>query len=265
LKKSRDFLAGNLDEDAFVAYLVRAFQTSGSQPTRLPQAAAARMEPETSVRPTGPRGMLGVIIQNISPDFKDQFNLSSTNGALVAQINKNSAAERAGVKIGDIIIRFNDKEVEDVSSLRNAVASTAPGARATVVVIRDRRERTLTAQLDELKIEEGRERAKPTEGEAFAAVLGIYVEPLTAEAIKYYRFDETDQGALVRFVDNESPATTAGLFPGDLITEVNREKVANPADFHSALQKTKTKESILLLVTRDKANRFVIIKPKQDK
>jgi len=211
------------------------------------------------------RGMLGVIIQNIDPDIKDQFKLTTTKGALVSQVNKDSAADKAGVKIGDVIIRYNGKEVEDVRTLRNAVAATAPGTKVDLVVLRDGKEKTFTVQLGELKPDESEEEAKPAEGEASAGSLGITVESLTADSAKQFGFDKNDHGAIVREVEDESPAAAAGLRAGDLITEVNREKVTGPKDFRTALQKAKGKESLLMLVKRDGASRFVIIKPKPAK
>jgi len=211
------------------------------------------------------RGMLGVIIQNIDSDIKDQFKLTTTKGALVSQVNKDSAAEKAGVKIGDVIIRYNGRETEDVHALRNAVAATKPGAKADVVVLRDGKEKTFTVQLGELKPDESEEEAKPAEGEASATSLGISVEALTATNAKEFGFDKAERGVIVREVEDDSPAAIAGLRAGDLITEVNREKVTGPKDFRAALQKAKGKESILMLVKREGASRFVIVKPKQAK
>jgi serine protease Do len=211
------------------------------------------------------RGMLGVIIQNIDSDIKDQFKLTTTKGALVSQVNKDSAAEKAGIKIGDVIIRYNGRETDDVHALRNAVAATKPGTKADVVVLREGKEKTFTVQLGELKPDEAEEEAKPAEGETSASSLGITVEALTANTAKEFGFDKAEQGVIVREIEDESPAAAAGLRVGDLITEVNREKVTGAKDFRVALQKAKGKASILMLVKRDGASRFVIIKPKPAK
>jgi len=211
------------------------------------------------------RGMLGVIIQNIDPDIKDQFKLKTTKGALVSQVNKDSAAEKAGVKVGDVIVRYNGKEVEDVRALRNAVAGTAPGTKVNLVVLRDGKERTLTAQLGELKPDESEEEAAAAADEASAAALGITVEAVTAATAKQFSLDKGEQGALVREVEDNGPAALAGLRIGDLITEVNREKVTGPKDFQAALKKAKGKETVLMLVKSQGASRFVIVKLKAAK
>ncbi len=211
------------------------------------------------------RGMLGVNIQDITPDLKDQFKLTSTKGAIVSQVHKDSAADKAGVKVEDVIVRYNGKEVEDVRTLRNAVAATAPGTKVNLVILRDGKEKTLIAKLNELKAEEGEEEAKPADGETSAATLGVTVEALTADTAKQLGLDKNERGVVVREVEDESPAAVAGLRAGDFITEVDRETVTGPKDFRTALQKAKGKESILMLVKRDSASRFVIIKTKTAK
>lgn len=211
------------------------------------------------------RGQLGVIIQDINPDLKEQFKLSTTKGALVSQVNKDFPADKAGVKVGDVIVRYSGKDVEDVRALRNVVAGTAPGTKVDIVVLRDGKEKTLTAKLGELKAEEGEEEAKPAEGESSGAELGLTVETPTADSAKQFGFDKNDQGVVVREIEDSSPAAASGLRVGDLITEVNREKVTSLKEFRAALKKAKGKESILMLVKSQGASRFVIIKTKTAK
>jgi serine protease Do len=207
------------------------------------------------------RGMLGVIIQNIDADLKDQLKLPSTKGAIVSQVNKDSAAEKAGIKVEDVITRYNGKEVEDVRALRNAVAATAPGTKTDVTVLRDGTEKNLTVKLGELKTDDSEEEAQPAEGEASAGALGITVETLTADTAKQFGLDKADKGAVVREIEDGSAAATAGLRVGDLITEVNRQKISTAAELRDALKTAKGKTNILMLVKRDGASRFVIIKP----
>ncbi len=211
------------------------------------------------------RGLLGVIIQDITPDLQDQFRLSTTKGALVSQVNKDSPAEKAGIKVGDVIVRYNGKEVEDVRALRNAVAGTAPGTKVDIVVLRDGKEKSLSAKLGELKPDEGEDETKATGGEPSGVELGMAVEPLSAESAKQFGFDKNDEGVIVREVEDGSPAAAAGLRVGDLITEVNREKVTNLKEFRAALKNTRGKENILMLVKSQGGSRFVIVKPKTAK
>src|SRR5258706_5215762 len=96
------------------------------------------------------RGLLGIVIQDINDDIKEQFKLSDDKGALVAQINNDSAAEKAGIKVGDVIVKYNGKDIADTRQLRNMVAATAPGGRVDIVVVRDGKEKTMTAKIGEL-------------------------------------------------------------------------------------------------------------------
>ena len=211
------------------------------------------------------RGQLGVIIQNIDQDLKEQFKLATTKGAVVSQVNKDSAAEKAGIKVGDVIVRYNGKEIEDVSVLRNIVAGTAPGTKVDVVVMRDGREKTLTAKLGELPSDDTEAAGKGGEGEASSTALGISVEGLTSANAKQFGFEKEDQGVVVREVEDSSQAAEAGLRVGDLITEVNREKVASVQEFNDALKQAKDKSSVLMLIKAKGASRFVIIKRKPAK
>jgi len=210
------------------------------------------------------RGFLGVIIQNVDEDLARKFGLSDNNGALVAQINKDSPAKTAGIKVGDIITRYDGKTVEDTRHLRNMVAATAPGTKADVTVFRNGKELTLKVTVGELSAEKSGGEAE-SEGEAAkpSSDLGLTVEPLTPEKAGQYHLDESDKGVVVTDVDQDSSAAEAQLRPGDLIAEVDHAPVSSASEFHSAVGKAKDKDSILLLVKRGGASRFVIIKQKE--
>jgi serine protease Do len=207
------------------------------------------------------RGLLGIAIQNIDEDLARQFGLPNNKGALVSQVNKDSPAEKAGLKPGDVILRYQGKDVDDTRQLRTLVAATAPGSKVEVVVARDGKERALKVTVGELPsgASEGAgegEESKPS------ANLGLTVAPLDAGTAKQYNLDETDKGVVVTDVDEGSPAAFAELRPGDLITELDRQTVTNVDEFRDAIAKAKGKESILMLVKRDDASRFVIVRPK---
>jgi serine protease Do len=202
------------------------------------------------------RGQLGVIIQDIDGDLAKQFGLRDAKGVLVAQVNRGSAAEKAGIKIGDVILRYDGKETVDVRHLRNVVAATAPGAKVDIVVLRDDKERTLKAQIGELTAESTGEEGRPATSD-----LGLTVEPLTADKARELGY-EGEQGVLVANVEDNTPAAEAGLQPGDLITEVNREKVASVDAFNSAVDKAKGKDSVLMLIKHERMSRFVIVRLK---
>ena len=207
------------------------------------------------------RGLLGVIIQGVDEDLAHQFGLPNNQGALVSQVNKDSPAEKAGMKPGDIIIRYNGKNIEDTRHLRNLVAATAPGSKVEVVVVRDGKERTLKVTVGELSSSKPEGGGEGEESKS-SSDLGLTVAPLGADTAKQYNLGENAKGVVVTDVDEGSPAAAAELRPGDLITEVDRQAVTSVDDFRDAATKAKGKDSILMLVKRDDTSRFVIVRPK---
>jgi serine protease Do len=203
------------------------------------------------------RGMLGVVIQDLDGDLAKQFRLPDTKGALVAQVNKESPAEAAGIQASDVIVRFDGRAVNDVKHLRNLVASTAPGSKVDVVVIRDGKEKTIRVQLAALTAAGTEAPGEP----ASVTDLGLKVQPLTPELAKQFGADKAE-GVVVTDVDEDGAAAAAGLQAGDLITEVNRDKVTTVKDFRDALAKGKDKENVLLLTKRQGNSRFVIVRLK---
>jgi serine protease Do len=203
------------------------------------------------------RGMLGVVIQNVDNDLRDHFKLPNTEGALVTQVNKDSPAEKAGIQPQDVIIKFNGQPVQDVRHLRNLVAANPPNSKAEVVVLRDGKPKEFRLQLGELTGDVAGGPGEPTA----TSELGLKVEPLTPELAKQFGYDK-DSGVIVSEVDDDSPAGKAELRAGDLITEVNRDKVTNLKEFRAAVAKAKDAASVLLVIKRDGASRFVILKLK---
>jgi serine protease Do len=202
------------------------------------------------------RGFLGVVIQELDEDLASQFGLRDRKGALVAQVNKDSPAEKAGVKVGDVIVRFAGKRIEDTRHLRNLVAATAPGTKTELVVVRDGKERALKVEIGELTPEK-LAAAAPAGIEA----LGLTVETLTpakAEELGY----PGEEGVVVTEVEDDSPAAAAGLQPGDLITEVNRQKITNVTEFRNAVAGAAEEGRVLMLVKREGTSRFVIVRLK---
>src|ERR1043166_8650889 len=180
------------------------------------------------------RGMLGVIIQDITEDLREQFNLPDTKGALVAQINKDSPAEKAGIKVGDVILRFNGTPIDDTRHLRNLVAATAPGIKVEIVFLRDGKERTVKVTLAELQGKQTRTgKGEEREEGANTPDVGLTVEALSADKAKELGY-ENAEGVLITDVDEGSPAAEADLEPNDLITEVNHEKVTSVDGFRNA-------------------------------
>ena len=201
------------------------------------------------------RGWLGVMIQQVTADLAENFNLERPIGALVGQVVPDSPAEKAGVKSGDVIISYNGKEISQMSMLPAMVASSDVGEKARLVLIRDGKKQNITVEIgkmdDEAAILAGTETGTSKK-------LGITVQEITPKIAESLGIEEA-HGLIVNDVDPGSAAAEAGIMRGDILLEINREKVDNIADYKKALQAAQEKKSILLLIERDHNTRFVVI------
>ena len=204
------------------------------------------------------RGYLGVVIQDLTPGLAEQFKITHTKGAVVNQVTKDAPADKAGLKVGDVITHLNGQTVEDTGQLRNRVAGMDPGSKAELTVVRDGKSRTLAVSVGELP-EAGQRPGGNSDIEPQPSRFGIAVGPLTDRAAEGLGI-ESGTGVLIVSVENDSPAEEAGVHPGDLIVEVNRERITNVAEFNAAVRKTGTK--LLLLIKGKDGSRFVVLSAK---
>jgi serine protease Do len=206
------------------------------------------------------RGMIGVSIQDITRELAEQFKLPASKGALIAQVNKNSPAEKAGLKAGDVIVRFNGRGVGGSSQLRNMVAASAPGSKASIVVVRNGREETFTVTIGKMSAEAVAPTGPAGGGEGQLSRLGLTVQTLTAELAREYGLD-ADKGVLITGVEDGSLAALADLQPGDLIVEADRKPVVSVGELQAIL--AQDRERILLLVKRESGSIFVVVRLRQ--
>jgi len=197
------------------------------------------------------RGWLGVLIQEVTPELAQSFNLDKPHGALVGQVMADSPAQTAGIKVGDIIVTFNGQPVQRSSELPLMVGRTRPGIDVPLVVIRDGQERSLSIRLGELPEE-------PRTAQAIAEPpsrnrLGLRVAPLPAEAQK-----NGEQGVLVQEA-GEGPAATAGIRSGDIITRINNTAVSDPAQFAELVKQLPVGRPVPVLVKRDNGALFLAL------
>ena len=206
------------------------------------------------------RGYLGVVIQDLTSSLAEQFKIHGTKGAVVNQVTKDAPADKAGLKVGDIITRINGKPVDDTRQLRNLIASTDPGAKVELTIVRDGKDRALPVTVGELP-DAGNQTASAagSSGVEHTGRFGLAVEPLTDNAARELGV-EPGVGVLIESVETDSPAEEAGIHPGNLIVEVNRVRVANVVEFNAAMQKTGSK--VLLLIKTKDASRFVVLSAK---
>jgi serine protease Do len=198
------------------------------------------------------RGMLGVTVQSVDSDLAASFNLPAARGAIVTSVQNGSPAERAGLKRGDVITAINKQPVIDNNSLRNLVASMAPGSTAQVTAIRNGREQDFQVALAELPEKQRAESEESSSGGGTSnEKFGLTLQTLTAEMASRYGLDADDQGLLVTKVDPGSNAADAGIRQGDLIQEVNRQPVRTLAEFNSAIQRSGARPALVLIKRRN--------------
>jgi serine protease Do len=193
------------------------------------------------------RAQLGVSIQPMTPELAESLGLKDARGAIVSDVTAGSAADRAGIKRGDVLKSFNGQPVQDINSLRNRVAEAGPGSNATVVVQRDGSEKSLTVKLDEAAVSKearGNESSAPDD----KAALGVAVAPLTPELAARVNLPKDAKGVIVRQVNPDGRAADAGIQAGDVILEVNRQPVQSVDELKAALRKSPEQRPTLLLV-----------------
>ncbi len=205
------------------------------------------------------RGLLGVVIQDVTRELAEQFHLPRQRGALISQVNKGSPADKAGLKPGDVVVSFDDLEVSDSGQLRNYVAATAPGKTVKIGIIRDGKEQTLSATIGKASAEPVAAEKPSGKEQNQLSMLGLAVRTLDAELARQVGIPER-KGVLITGVATGSLADAANLQPGDVIVEADRKPVATVEQLQSILDRDK--EQILLLIKRRSGSVFVVLKLK---
>jgi serine protease Do len=193
------------------------------------------------------RGMIGVQVQNVTPELAKSFGMSEPKGALVAQVNPDSPADKAGIHRGDIIIDFNGHPINEMNELPRMVADTAPGSKATLKILREGKEKTLSLSIVELSDE--RQAQGKEEGAAEKTPLGLEVQNLNPTLAQQFRLRDT-KGVVVVQVESGTPAADANIRPGDLILEVNGVVIGTVKEYREAVAKVKKDSVARFLVKR---------------
>jgi serine protease Do len=201
------------------------------------------------------RGWLGVSIQDLTPDIAKSLGIKQQTGALVADVVKDSPAEKAGLKRGDVIVSLDGKPVEDSTSLRNMVSAAAPGKTMELKIIREGKEQSVVATLAEFK-----EQTAVKKVEYNNVLKGITVQELTASLRDQINVPENMNGVVITDVGPDSPAQGI-LQAGDVILEVNRHEIKNLKDYDQLASKIGEKDSVLLLIYREGGTIYITIRP----
>jgi Do/DeqQ family serine protease len=211
------------------------------------------------------RGHLGVVVQPVTKDIAASLKLNSANGVIVSQVQPGSAAERAGLKRGDVILALTGNVVSDANSFRNEIAGTPPGRTVTLRIWREGSEQELRATLGEFVPEERSakrtEESSPVPGASDSGKLGIAVQPLTTALARELGISADMQGLVVVEVDPSGPAADVGIQRGDVIEQVNQQPVRSIADLRNAVERA-GKDPLLLLVNHRGTTIFVTIRPR---
>ncbi len=209
------------------------------------------------------RGWLGVIIQGITPELQKALKLKTNAGALVGGVAQGGPAETAGIKRGDVIMKFGGKEVKDSRDLPRFVAEQKPGTAVELELDRGGKKMNFKVTLGDLREGEKSYQAA-TRGEESYDDLGIVVSDITPEIEKGLGISKGLKGVAVTGIDPRGVAAQAGIQRGDLIEEVNRQPTPNVGQFNDALSKVPADEAVLFSVRRGNSSTFIVIQPAQE-
>lgn len=200
------------------------------------------------------RGWLGVTVQSLTPELAQQFNLEEDRGALVGDVVEGGPAEQSGIQRGDVIVAYEGKKIEEPYQLRNMVANTPPGQEVEISIIRDNKKQTKKVVISEIPAEI----QMPAKGEYNNLLRGVSVRNLTPEIYNQLNLPKRLRGVVVTEVAADSPAARV-LFQGDVIQEINRNKIDNIDDYQEVVSRIKPGQDILLLIFRGGSSLFVTL------
>ena len=214
------------------------------------------------------RGWLGVNIQTVDDTIAESLGLSKARGALVAGVADKGPAKPAGIKSGDVIVKFDGKDVKDPRDLSKMVASTPVGKDVPVTVVRGGKEQDIKVTLG--RLEDGEKQASADAGKdsspaapgrtVVQKALGMELGAVTADARKKFSLKDTAEGVLITNVDADSTAAEKQIKAGDRILEINQEAVSKPEDVTRKLKELKDqgrKSALLFVANPQDDKRFV--------
>lgn len=200
------------------------------------------------------RGFLGIVIQPLTPELAESFDLKQTQGILIAQVSPDSPAEKAGLRQGDVIVAYRGEPVKDIGSFRNTVSLTPPGSSEQLTVIRGGQRQDITVTIGQLAKDE-----VIAEGPAQSTeVIGLTVQTLTPQLAEQFN-TRAGEGVVVTAVRPGSIAAQAGIEPGAVIVQVNHRSVKDSAEFKRAVAAGRSERRVLLLIRKDNVQRYIVL------
>jgi len=212
------------------------------------------------------RGWLGVRIQQVTDEVAEKLNVKPARGALVAGIDDKGPAKPAGIGPGDVIVKFDGKDVKEMRDLPRIVATTPIGKDVDVVIVHKGKEETKRVKLGRLDDNEKQAALTPKDSPpdakpALKKTLGIYIAGITDALRKKHKIEDSVKGVVITAIDPASPAAEKRLTPGMVIAEVDQQPVNTPAEFQSridALQKD-GKSSAMLMVLSPSGDSTIVV------
>jgi serine protease Do len=210
------------------------------------------------------RGWLGVRIQQVTPDIAESLGLKEATGAMVAGVNDGGPADKAKIKNGDIILKFNGQDVKEMRSLPRIVADSDVGKSVPVVLWRDGKAVTVDATLAEKPDDVQVAAATPAEKPKQAASteisgLGLKLAPISQDTKDKYSLGADQKGVVITDVAPNTPAAERGLKPGDVIVEVQQAEVNAPSDIQKQVDAARKadRKNVLMLIQREGGVQYV--------
>ena len=204
------------------------------------------------------RGLLGVQVQQVTREMAEALNLQKPVGALVDSVNPGSAAEKAGVESGDVILEFDGQEVEVSSDLPPLVGANPPGTTTEIVVSRNGKRKTFDVTLDALEADEDGNVTASTQGSGRSNILGLNVESISEDRRR--ALGDPEGGVIISAVQ-DAAASRAGLRRGDVILTINNRKVEDVNSFEEIADEMESGKAVALRVMREGVTRYIAYTP----
>ena len=201
------------------------------------------------------RGYIGISMQEIDKEIAEAFNLEKTEGILIAEVLKNSAAEKAGLKEGDIILEYNNKPVKSIGNFRNEISLLEPGKKIDLLILRESKKKKITVELKQHPIEFLSSNQTMQLGMEVAEIKDI-----SPDLLSKWGYHDVKEGLIITSVKRNSLSAKAGLRAGMLLIQLNQKKINSAKDFYDCMENTKNNKHILLLVRLHNVTRFITIK-----
>ncbi len=194
------------------------------------------------------RGQLGVHIQDLTPELATAMRLGTRRGALIAKVLKGSSADKAGLKAGDVVMRLNNRDIDDAADLRNAIGLLRVDQKAVVDIVRNGRSRRIEARIT------APQRVSLSGSHLDTRLGGLTLGEIDPRHPLYGRVE----GVMISAVESGSPAENSGLQPGDVITSINRRPVTDMQDFNRLI--ASVHDDILINIRRGNSAFFLLIR-----